>query len=629
LSLLNSGSIPRISSYLAESLGVGNRLFYSPLFHLFSSLIYFVTHGMGGNAVDAIKTVMFISVFISGIFMYRFILKVTDGNIIAATLAAALYIVYPYRIFDALCRAAYAEALSFAFIPLFFKGLHGLVNFKKSIGVLPFLEVIIGGALLFLSHNLTAMFGFIFGVIFLLTNTSKIAKLGTAHRRYFPSCIAALVILVGLMSINLFSALELMGTGLYNISDDVRMWTTLSHVINRINTSFSFSGFINLPYMNSAYGSVMNYSIALTQIISFLLLSVLFIVVDNLLKRIKALRYFHFLISAVIYLGLVFALAYRLEVIFGAVITIVIYFAVTYMLKVKNDEAQGVVIYKEIDFWFLIGILILTFILITQKWIWRIMPEALLKIQFPWRLWAYIQFFLSWLLGLLVAKVKYKKVVPYASAIAVGFCLVTNQGLPEKRLLRDSIEEPSTSSLIFRGDDDFLRSIATIGWNKEYIPQVFTQNDYVSEYPNSLYGNIRLALLSSYTEAYPYNPAVLSGDCSIEVLSHDTPDYELAITANAASLIQMPLIYYPGYSVKVTAGAEQNTIDAFNIDGLVAFHIESGAQYVSITYVGTPLMIASYVYAALAVVGIGGMVLFYLLAPDRKNDLPLDGEKIS
>ncbi|NMV82215.1 MAG: hypothetical protein GX816_01520, partial [Erysipelotrichia bacterium] len=54
-SLVNEGSIQRISTYLASNLGMGTRLFYSPLFHLLASLIYFVTHVMGSTIIGAIK----------------------------------------------------------------------------------------------------------------------------------------------------------------------------------------------------------------------------------------------------------------------------------------------------------------------------------------------------------------------------------------------------------------------------------------------------------------------------------------------------------------------------------------------------------------------------------------------
>lgn len=617
-SLVNEGSIQRISTYLASNLGMGTRLFYSPLFHLLASLIYFVTHVMGSTIIGAIKVVLFISVFLSGIFMYRFLLKVTNGNVVAATIGASLYIVYPYRIFDALCRAAYAEAFSFLFIPVFFKGLYGLVNFKNKITVLPFVEIIIGGSLLFLSHNLTAIFGFIFGIIYLLFNTHKIAKF-IRKPRYWITGLVSIVFLVGIMSINLFSTLELVSSEIYNISDAERMWTTLAMVTNRINTSFSFSGFLNFSYMEGHYGIYMGRTALTTQIIVFVFLSILFLIIDKILSNVKKLRYFHFLISSGVYIGLMFAFAYRLEVILGAVAVVTIYFLIETLLKQSKNEQVGRIkpVYKELDFWFLVIILLLTFVLITQKWIWQIMPKQLLMIQFPWRLWAYIQFFASWAIAWLCHKFRFNKAVPYVATVAIGFCLVTNQALPEKRLVFENLEENTN---VYYGDENHFYSNASIGWNREYIPRIFSEDDYVPEFSNTLYYAIKVRLKNGFNQEYPFDPLVIYGDCDLEVTYKNTPNYELAITASEESLIQMPLLYYPGYQIKLFADQGLVTkTEALNVDGLVSFLIDEDVATVHISYVGTPLVITSYVFFGVSLLGTAGMVAYYKLFLDKKK----------
>ncbi|MDY0345233.1 MAG: hypothetical protein WC286_04180 [Bacilli bacterium] len=612
LSLLNQGSISRISTYLGSNLGIGTRLFYSPLFHLLGSLMYVITHWMGGNAVTAIKIVMFISVFVSGLFMYRFLLKASNGKIIAATIGAAIYVLYPYRIFDALCRAAYAEALAFVFIPLFFKGLHGLVNFKDEIKVLPYIEVIFGGALLFLSHNLTAIFGFVFGIIFLLANNNKIIAL-CRKPKYWISGIVSIFIMLGFMSISMFSSLELLNSGLYNISDAQRMWTTLQHVTGRIDTAFNYSGFLNYVYMNGFFATQMGPSILTTQIVSFLLLSFLFFFFNHALRQFKKMRHLHFPISAGSYLGLMFAFANRLEVILGAVVVIVLSFFIDYILHaVKSEPFKKETIYKDIDFWFLIGILILTFALITQKWIWQIVPEPFLMIQFPWRLFAYVQFFISWAIGLLCYKFEFKKAVSYAAITAIGFCLVTNQALPEKRLNFIRSSEPESTIKVYYGNEDYFFPTSSIGWNKEYIPQVFFQEDYVSEYSTSLYNNVKQRIMRPYQDEYPLEPVVLSGSCDITITERVTPNYTMDIQAADDSLIQMPLIFYPGYRIQAYGdnGIKTN-LDALNVDGLIAFNVNEDYGQIVVSFVGSPLVITSYVYFGISILGVAGLVTYF------------------
>ncbi len=619
-SLINQGSISRISTYLGSNLGIGTRLFYSPLFHLLASLLYAATQWLGTDAITAVKIVMFVSVFVSGLFMYRFLLKATNGKVIASTIGAAIYVLYPYRIFDALCRAAYAEALAFVFIPLFFKGLYGLVNFKEKITVLPFAEVILGGSLLFLSHNLTAVFGFIFGIIFLLANIKKIIVLCRV-RRYWISGLISIVLLVGLMSVALFPSLELVNSGLYNISNSERMWTTISAVTNRVDTAFSYSGFLNYLYMNGAFGVSMSPSVLTSQIISFLLLSVVFFVLDHTLGQLKKMRYFHFLISAPIYLGLMFVFANRLEVILGAAVVILLTFAIDYIWRsAHNKEMIKDALYKEVDFWFLIGMLLLTFALITQKWLWRIMPEPLLMIQFPWRLFAFIQFFASWAIAWLCYKFEYKKAVPYAAITALGFCLVAGQALPEKRLNMLRALEPDSTMIVYHGDENYFAYTASIGWNKEYLPQVFFQSGYVSEYSNSLYSSVKSIVNRSYVDQYPLEPAVLNGDCVIDVTKRETPNYEMDIVATSESLIQMPLIFYPGYRIQAYEdGGEAIGLEALNIDGLIAFDVETAYQKIVISFVGSPLVISSYIYFGLSALGTAGLVVWFKLSERKKK----------
>ena len=47
------------------------------------------------------------------------------------------------------------------FLPLFFMGLYDVTHLKDKVTILPFIEVILGGSLLYLSHNITAFYTFI------------------------------------------------------------------------------------------------------------------------------------------------------------------------------------------------------------------------------------------------------------------------------------------------------------------------------------------------------------------------------------------------------------------------------------------------------------------------------------
>ena len=164
---LLEGNFSLISPYLASGVGVGKKLFYSPIPHLVAALMGVILSIFNISLLTSFKVVLFLSVYISGIFMYRFGMHITKNRKVISIICAAIFIFYPYRLFDYYCRIAYAEGLAIMFLPLFYMGLYDILNNKEE-SIVPYIEVISGAVLLFLSHNLTALYCYIFGIIYLL-----------------------------------------------------------------------------------------------------------------------------------------------------------------------------------------------------------------------------------------------------------------------------------------------------------------------------------------------------------------------------------------------------------------------------------------------------------------------------
>ena len=134
----------------------------------------------------------------------------------------------------------------------------------------------------------------------------------------------------------------------------------------------------------------------------------------------------------------------------------------------------------------------------------------------------------------------------------------------------------------------------------------------LSAYSNTLYYSIKQRINQPYLETYPLNPVALSGDCAIDVIERETPNYELGVTPLEDSLVQMPLIYYPGYRIDAyDAGGTKAKLEAQNIDGLIAFELAVSHQRITISFAGSPLVIASYVYFGLSVIGTAGLVVWF------------------
>ena len=105
-----------------------------------------------------------------------------------------------------------------------------------------------------------------------------------------------------------------------------------------------------------------------------------------------------------------------------------------------------------------------------NKWIWTVLPSIMLKIQFPWRLWAIVQLLASILVGLIAYYLNYKKCCLITLSILVGFLIVSNEPLIEKRM----VHHVNNGGWVSEIDYESVNYSSSLGWNKEYLPKVFS-----------------------------------------------------------------------------------------------------------------------------------------------------------
>ena len=594
--LLKSGKpIGEISPYIGIGLGSGTRLFYSPIPHF---LIAFIAYLFNISIISSYKMVMITLVFISGVFMFRFAYAFTKSNKIIALICALCFVLFPYRSFDAFHRFAVAEAFAICFLPLFFMGLYHIVSFKDKINVLSFIEVIIGGALLYLTHNITAVFAFIAGIIYLLFNIKSIIKL-MRNYKYTIYCFVSVVILVGLISVTMFTQLQLMSTNLYNVTNRVVMWTDIDSVINRSGEQFTYSGFLNVFSLVYNYPEIFNYSKLLFGVAIFILSCVSFVIIDGILKEKIKMKYIHLTISIPIYILLISIIDRRIEMYLGALIFLISYLIVTFVKDNKEEKVKNIV--KDINVYYVITMLILCMCFMEFGGLWKLVPEMLLNIQFPWRLWALFQLFTSMFIGLIMYYINYKKVSKIIMCILIALFMVCNQAVIDNRASYDLKHD---NNWINEVNETYLDSSIAMGFNKEYLPQIYFDDSYKSLYKNSLYNKVKYKIFydTSKIEDYYYKPVVLKGNSDIEVIDSFADKHTINIDVNKSSLIQMPIFYYEGYNIKVTDINTNETYEVkpINIDGFVSFNLESGTYEVQTSYEGTTLRKVAKVYCVVS-----------------------------
>lgn len=165
---LKEGQIfPVIMSDFCNGFGYSWNIFYSPLTAYFPLIFKLIT----SSFVVCLKLSMFVSIFLSGVFMFQFTYKVFRSHKVGV-ISAILYMSAPYHLTDLYNRIAIAELASFIFIPIVFNGMYDLFYRKNT---KPY-GIIFGAIGLILTHNVMAVYTAIFCFIYLIIHYKKINK---------------------------------------------------------------------------------------------------------------------------------------------------------------------------------------------------------------------------------------------------------------------------------------------------------------------------------------------------------------------------------------------------------------------------------------------------------------------
>ena len=199
--------------------------------------------------------------------------------------------------------------------------------------------------------------------------------------------------------------------------------------------------------------------------------------------------------------------------------------------------------------------------------------------------------------------------------IIPSFLMITTMSFREKSV---ALTYPEANTKIVRDyDEEDAMANKYIGVMNEYMPQIFYQKDYESEYANSLYTQIKISI--GHQERYRFakedyiSPAFLTGEGSLTCTELNTPDVVFDANIESESLIQLPQFYYDGYEIKLvdkTTG-ESSFAEVVNVDSLVSFTASAGEYTIYVSYPGPTIR---RVFNVIFFVGIGGIVGLSILA---------------
>jgi hypothetical protein len=589
-------------------------LFYGPFPHYFVVILTLMFEWAGLTIITAMKITTVLSVFVSGIFVY-FLGKAITKSKALGTIAGVAYVMVPYRVFCFLYRAAFSEAIALCFIPMVFYGLYRILNDEHP-KIAPFVFVVVGMSSLVLSHPFTALVTSLAAVIYIVFNIKKVIRI---FRRWQTAvaCAVSILLIVGLVAFYFFPLLSAIQSGLYHISDSDAMWTNLSWIKYWFAkaTSSAYSGFLNFVWLDNlvASGTLTtgeNSATLAWSLVVFVVSCILCILTDFGLKKTNSKAWYRFLLDFLALAVISLVWWQRLEIYLALGLFYLVFLFVMLNRETKYDgslEAVSVsTLLKNPDIYFLLlsmsGILVLLYC----KDAWDYVPSIFYECQFPYRLWGLFGF-LAVFLAIYVFSLFRKKPYAIAGAGLIACLLLTlQQGVIDKRISYETGAGFATSV-----DESTCMSATQIGVMNEYVPEVFYDDDYVSEYPStSLYSSVKSRIRNKTgflfgIDEYP-TPAVLTGEATVTITSLNTPDatFEITVTGTGDALIQLPQFYYDGYRISLSS----SEVEAVDVDGLVAFTIpDQGVYDVSVSYVGSS---AYQVGSALFAVSVPLLVLF-------------------
>lgn len=585
---IRSGNFNYYLNYeTANYLGVGVRLMYGSFSHLITALIGIIITPFGMSLTAAMKIVIMISMIISSIYTYKLVYKITNSQA-SSILSSTIFVLFPYRFCLIYVRNAYAETLALSIVPIVFLGVYEIIhNYSSSLK--PYFRTIIGMTLLILTHNITAFYTAIFVIIYALCSFNKLYR-HLKDKYFYLNIICSLIFILALSSWFLLPLLESKRTGLYRVFDSVAMRTSLDAVISSSKSSMAyFTCGLNFKYLNNLFIFSL-LGISLSASIAFLSL--------YFEKRSKRNLILSLIFSLFFITAFVLSFFYYIDyVVYTSIIIVLIaYFVPFKMIKAKN-KWQDLIIFGVLS--------ILAILLIFCGFFWKILPSIFYNIQFSWRLFGFLGFFLAIFIGILFSTLEKKMMIlaRLSSGVLVGILFVIMKPISTNEYYYSDESNWNENYSIKKEDTYYMYST---GWQLEY----FTTDFFASTPKSKFWWEIYSDYLANEKKGNPVNhPGLISGNATFSNYNYNNGIITFKLDNKEESIVEVARVYYKGYhiSIKDETGIIHE-IEAFNNESYVAFKTNLSGE-VTIYYKKTPTMTVGIYISYMAFVCFAGLIL--------------------
>ena len=236
---------------------------------------------------------------------------------------------------------------------------------------------------------------------------------------------------------------------------------------------------------------------------------------------------------------------------------------------------------------------------------WKIMPNFLCKLQFPWRMIGFSTFFISFICGInlyiIVKELAKKDTIRLLLIIILSTTMIAESiFIMSKFYTKDnSLDEKYEASILENPKISHLRI------NRDYMPYkaLVLQNTYVLEREDKTY------VLNGNTEIIEENKNNLNDVIKIH-------------NAKKGDILEFPYYYYVGYELKIeTEQGKENTYTLIESDnGYLSYVFDEDMENATITisYKGTIIQKISYMISAVSVILFAVYVIFYIIKENKK-----------
>lgn len=579
---------------VCHSIGMGVRLMYASFSHFITVVIAYLFSPFGISLTSSMKLVIFLSILLSGIFTYHFVNHITD-NCFVSLVAAAIYVLFPYRYTDVYVRNALAETVAFTFIPLAFDGIYQILHNDEG-STKPFLKTIAAVVLLFYTHNITFIYTVVFLMFFVLFFYKNLF-IRIKERKFWIYTISSLGIMLMLVSWLLIPLIAHYSLDNYRIFDAESMRTGLENMLTEIDRTFIFLGCgVSYNHAKEAY---------LFVVTSILLMSVVQTLRKYYFSKNSSILGISGLLALLFSICLIVSFVKDVRPIFYVGLGIEVFISFI-LVEPKKGKVNLPTLLSSLF------LLVICFMMATTKGIWKVLPDVLYTIQFPWRLWAFFALFLGMFIAIILDE------------LSQGFNSITLIFAPIFATVFLVIISPTSNEYDISSDNKIdisdTYNMYGAGWQLEYFPIVVYEGpktDYwwrlyqliSEEQTDEIFKEVGIFNGKGSFSNYEFNDNVISFDLIVE---------------EGNVLVEVPRVYYLGYKITLENDNGSYELTPFESEMLVSFETNLSG-HITVEYEGTTAMKMAPYIVILGVAGFTALAVTpYILVKrtnKRKNNL--------